>query len=120
MSNEIIQVDYEALEAIASRFATHGEAVEEVRKNLRTKMDRLTQSWQGRGSDAFFAEMDRDLMPAIGRLASALHEANRTVKQISEVLQTGEGEASGLFKSKGDLARPGSVGGTFTWRTGAA
>ncbi|HID51623.1 MAG TPA: WXG100 family type VII secretion target, partial [Anaerolineae bacterium] len=96
---EVIRVDYEALAKIAARFGQQSEAIEEMLQMVRGAMTPLQNGgWVGRGSDAFFAEMESDILPAVRRLADALSQASEVSRQIGDVLQGAEDEACSPFR----------------------
>ena len=64
-------------------------------------MSKLQTGWQGRGSQAFFSEMNGKVLPALRRLVQALAEANRVTKEIGQLVQTSDQQASGPFKNDG-------------------
>lgn len=98
MSDEI-RADYEELEQVSSRFATQSQAVQAMVQKVRGSMEKLENGdWIGRGSDAFFNEMNSDVLPAVERLLQALDEANRTTKDIAQTVQQAEEEASSRFR----------------------
>ena len=83
MTTDVIQADYDQLEAIANRFKARSEDSVATIANLQQKMDVLRQSsWEGRAAEAFFAEMEDELFPAAQRLADALTEAAQRSNQI--------------------------------------
>jgi WXG100 family type VII secretion target len=110
---ELIRVDYEALANIADRFGQEAEAIEQMLQMMRRSMAPLQNGgWVGRGSDAFFAEMESDMLPAVRRLADALDQAGAVSRQIGEVMQGAEEEAGSPFRadSSGGAAAPGAGG----------
>lgn len=54
--------------------------------------------WEGRGSAAFFAEMDDEIAPALQRLTSALRQAQDVNGQINRLLRQAEEEAAEPFR----------------------
>lgn len=99
MSDEI-RADYDQLEQIAGRFANQAEDVQATLQRVRASMEKLEGGgWIGRGSDAFFSEMQGDVLPATTRLQAALVEASRTTRAIAQTVRQAEEEASTLFRS---------------------
>ena len=97
---EQIQADYAKLEDVARKFQTQSHAVEDTLNQVRTRMGPLEDGgWIGRGADAFFSEMQGEVVPAMQRLRDALDEANRVVREVSQHIQQAETEASTLFRS---------------------
>ena len=54
--------------------------------------------WIGRGSEAFFREMEGEVMPAVRRLIEALAQANQVTNQISKLFHQADQEASSPFR----------------------
>lgn len=101
MSNDIIQAQYDELANIANRFGRQAEASQQVIAGLRQAMEPLQSGgWQGRGSAAFFGEMSGELLPAMQRLAAALQQSQTATRQISQVMQAAEEEASRPFRGQ--------------------
>lgn len=99
MSDEI-RADYDRLDQVASQFASQSQAVEQMLQNVRGSMDPLEGGgWVGRGSEAFFSEMQSEVLPANERLKEALDEASRVTKQIVQTVKQAEEEASNPFTS---------------------
>ncbi|HFQ94866.1 MAG TPA: WXG100 family type VII secretion target, partial [Anaerolineae bacterium] len=97
---EVVRVDYEALAKIADRFGREAEAIEEMLQKVRGSMTPLQNGgWVGRGSEAFFAEMEGEILPAVRRLADALGQANTVSGQIGELMQGAEEEACSPFRA---------------------
>jgi len=98
MADEI-RADYEEMEQISNRFANQSQTIQQMMQKVRSSMDKLEGGdWIGRGSDAFFNEMNSDVLPATERLIQALDEASRTTKDISQTVQQAEEEASSRFR----------------------
>lgn len=96
---EEIRADYEQLETIASQFAKQAQAIQQMLQKVQKSMDELeNDGWIGRGSDAFFSEMQGEVLPASNRLHDALEEANRVTKEIIQTVQQAEDEACSPFK----------------------
>lgn len=95
---DIIRGDYDQLDQVAAKFASQADEIQQLLQRVRAGQDKLRDGWIGRGSDAFFAEMEQDVLPATSRLQTALSTANEATKSISQVLKSAEDEASGLFR----------------------
>ncbi len=124
MSANIIQAQYEALEALAQKFGQQAEMNGEMYGRIQQAVQALEQGgWEGQGSSAFFAEMDGTVYPALQRLNNALEEAQSTTLQIKQIIQQAEEEAAAPFGGRavegggtiadpGAIGTPGTVGGT--------
>lgn len=99
MTDEI-RADYDRLEQVASQFANQSQAIQQMLQKVHGSMDPLESGgWIGRGSDAFFSEMQSEVLPATERLQQALDEANRVTKQIVQTVRHGEEEACSPFRA---------------------
>jgi WXG100 family type VII secretion target len=98
MADEV-RADYDQLEQIANRFANQSEEIQDMLQQVRSSMEKLESDWIGRGSEAFFREMQGEVLPAVMRLQQALQEANRVTKEISQTMQEADEEASSPFRS---------------------
>ncbi len=92
-----IKADYDQLEQIASRFSNQAQVIEQLLGTLRCSMQNLQGGWIGRGSDAFFGEMDDEVIPAILRLQDALQQGSEVTRMIINIMQQADQEASTLF-----------------------
>lgn len=101
MPVDIIQVQYEQLEDVAARFGRNAECSAAVQQQMQRSMHALRQGgWQGRGSLAFFAEMDGSVTPALQRLSTALREAQKVSLQIGHLMRQAEEEAGRPFRDR--------------------
>ncbi|MCU0497659.1 MAG: WXG100 family type VII secretion target [Anaerolineae bacterium] len=107
MPNDIIQVKYDELENIAKMFQAEQERIQEVRQSVKSKAEELRHGWIGMGSDAFFEELEGEVLPRVNRLIDALGSSSQAVYQIIEVMQAAEQEASGQFNNGGPGMFPG-------------
>lgn len=107
MSADVVQGNYEQLQQVATRFQRQSEQIGMMEAQLRRGMQKLEQSWEGRGSQAFQREMGSLTIPGIVRLKNALNQANSITAKIANTLKQAEEEAAKLFKGEG----PGGGGG---------
>ncbi len=99
MGKEIIQAEYDQLHTISARFTQHAAQIHQQRAQLRTKLRDLQDGgWIGRGSQAFFSEMNGLVLPAVSRLHEVLSEASRVTLTIIEIMQEAEREAARKFR----------------------
>jgi WXG100 family type VII secretion target len=101
---DVIQAKAEELEEIGKRFARQEEAIGEMRGDLVRMNDRLKQGWIGLGSEAYFAEAENLVLPAVQRLQEALREASQLVGSIEEEFGSADQEASTTFQKSEDSA----------------
>lgn len=98
MADEI-RAEYDQLKQVATRFSNQEAMTREMINIVNRGMQPLESgSWIGRGSDAFFNEMNGEVMPAAQRLMQALAEASSVVQQIAQTVQAAEEDAAALFK----------------------
>ncbi|MCB0077377.1 MAG: WXG100 family type VII secretion target [Anaerolineales bacterium] len=96
--SDIIRANYDELENIAKRFDDSSQVIEEMLNMIKGSMQNLEGEWIGRGSEAFFAEMKDEVLPAVMRLQNALTEAAGVTRKIVETVRGAEEEAAGLFR----------------------
>lgn len=99
MADEV-RAEYDQLEQVAGKFTNQAQVIQDMLQQVRGKMEQLQDDgWIGLGADAFFAEMEGLVLPAVQRLESALTDASDSTKQTSQNLRQAEEEASSLFDS---------------------
>ena len=109
-----VRGDYDSLAKIAQGFARHAASTAQTNRGLTQAMDTLKGGdWIGQGAKKFYAEMEKDVMPAMKRLAKAMESAERVTQQISKLIKQAEDDASRLFRLEG-------VGGLLGGVLGAA
>ncbi|MCA9932522.1 MAG: WXG100 family type VII secretion target, partial [Anaerolineales bacterium] len=103
MGQDIFQAQYEDLEEIARRFDQQAQESDQIRTYIQQKLDSLRNGgWEGMGSDAFYAEMEDQVMPALKRLSEAMAEGNYVTRQIMDMLQVAEEEAASTVQTEPD------------------
>jgi WXG100 family type VII secretion target len=118
---EVIRVDYEALQQVAEKFGQQAEAIVAMLTAVRGSMNPLEGGgWIGKGSDAFFNEMNSDILPAVQRLAEALGEANQVTNKIVSFMQQADEEASASFRNGGAAGGAGGTAGAGGLSSGAS
>lgn len=100
MSAEIIQARYDELNTLSRRFGQQAEATAQMQKRLERSMQSLQSGWQGKGSAAFFTEMNGKVLPVMRRLIAALAQAQKNTQEISQLVRNAEDEAGRLFKDR--------------------
>lgn len=106
MGADIIQANYEELETIATRFGHWADCNVEMSGRVRQGIEKLRHGdWIGKGSEAFFKEMDGEVLPALNRLTLALQQSEDVVNEIIFILREAEEEAASVFRggAKGSL-----------------
>jgi WXG100 family type VII secretion target len=96
-----IRANYEELGQVAGRFTRQSQAIEGMLRELRGRLEKLeNKGWIGRGSDAFFAEMRGEVLPAVTRLIEALGQGAQATNEIARNIRTAEEQASATFRSE--------------------
>jgi len=95
---EKIEADYAELQRMDGVFRKSSDEVDASYNQIKNQVDVLRQTWTGRGADAFFQEMDRELMPALRKLSNAMEQGGSTTIAIANIVEQAEDDASGLFK----------------------
>lgn len=117
MNADVIQANYDALEALATKFGQEAENNSELNGRIQQAVQSLEHGgWQGMGASAFFTEMDGTVYPAVQRLINALEEARSVTLEIKQVIQQAEKEAAAPFGGRaadgsGPVAAPGVIDG---------
>ena len=104
MAPTVVQCNYEQMEAVAKRFQAQAEQTEQVLQQVRGRAEDLRSGgWVGKGSDAFQAELDHVVLPALQRMIEALQEASAVTLEIRETFRQAEEEAARLFQAGPDV-----------------
>jgi len=122
MSSDVIQAKYDELETIARQFGQRAQAIGELRSLFQRSAQPLEQGgWQGRGSAAFFRELNGQIFPAMQRLRQALEEARAVTLQASAILRRAEQEAAAPFRGSAEAGANGaSAGAAFAGASASA
>jgi WXG100 family type VII secretion target len=98
MANKV-QVKYDEMDQLSKRLADGSVRVSNLTAKLRSQLDVLQGGgWVGRGSDAFFNEMNDLMLPSMKKLEDALEAASRAMRQAADRFKTAEQEASSRFR----------------------
>jgi WXG100 family type VII secretion target len=92
-------VDYEQLRSISKKFSNEGEALAQLTAQVRQSVHNLKSEWIGAGSDAFFEEMETEILPALKRLHEAMTFSAETVNIINKLYRSAEEEGSNVIKN---------------------
>ncbi len=95
-----LQVDYEVLEEIITRFRHQGEDTFMLLRRLRQMVHDLQEDgWIGLGSQAFYTEMEYEVLPAVQKLAEALDDSGMTVQRLIDLFEQAEIEAGDAIQT---------------------
>ena len=96
---DLIEADYGALDQVHNKFTQEAEAFEQTLRNIRARMEPLEDGgWIGDAADAFFREMNDEVLPACQRLHQAFEQAAATTKKVGDTVHEAEQEATNAFK----------------------
>jgi WXG100 family type VII secretion target len=105
MAARIVRANYDDLAQVARIFSQHAALTERTLQDLRRQLETLRGGdWLGQGANAFYSEMDSEMLPTMGRLVQALGQAADTTRQISQIVHEAENQAAAVFKSNGTAA----------------
>jgi WXG100 family type VII secretion target len=100
MATSKVQANYDELATIQSRFTEMADRVAQLTQKVRSDYDRLESGgWIGRGSEAFFAEMQDLIFPSLGRLQNAFEVASQRTAEIANKFHEAEDQASARFRT---------------------
>ncbi len=107
-----VQIKYDELEDIARRAESSAQHVEGLTRRLVAQLEALRgEGWAGRGSEAFYREMDGLMLPAMHKLARALEALGGGLRRAGDVFREAEQNAANLFKGGGISGGSGRLGG---------
>lgn len=97
-----IECDYEALEAIGTAFMERSEQSHQLFKEVLACVQDLYQGgWVSEAADAFYAEMEERILPALTHAKEALAICSEVTRQIAATFQDAEEEAQRQFDNLG-------------------
>ena len=112
MSAPKIQADYDSLNEIARHFAARAQDTNRLIQTVDRCVDELRRgAWIGKGASQFYAEMEREVSPAMLRLRNALNDASSATTRIAQALERHEREAAALFYGGDGASSAVSAGG---------
>jgi WXG100 family type VII secretion target len=107
-----IQADYDGLNEIAKHFAAKAQDTNCLIQTVDRCVDELRRgAWIGKGANQFYAEMEREVSPAMLRLRNALDDASSSTTRIAQALERHEREAAALFYGGDGTGGAVSAGG---------
>ena len=96
---DITEINGEQLQALAKKFQSEAEELNNLLSQTRNKVATLHGSgWIGRGADEFNNEMEQLVLPGVQRLVAALHAASNQVNAILKIYDDAQSQSKGLFK----------------------
>jgi WXG100 family type VII secretion target len=94
-----IQLNYEEIFGVRDRFSRQADVINTMMQNISSKLDVLQNGgWIGRGAEAFFQEMQNDVLPGVRRLQGALAQASSELQRMSDHAREIEEAAGAIFR----------------------
>jgi len=94
-----MQLNYDELQRIAQSLQSESEVVSRLHAGTREKMYGMRGSgWVGDAANAFFKEMEGNLLPATQKTARALDTSGQVLNQIMRIIQDADQETATYFK----------------------
>jgi WXG100 family type VII secretion target len=93
-----IQCGYSQLQTVSNTFSKEAGETEGLYGKINSMVDNLRNTWNGKGSASFQAEMDV-ILPNMKKLVDALETSSSQVKALSDVFNNAENDISLQFKS---------------------
>ena len=95
----ILQVNYDELSRISKLFRDDGDDLAQVYSMLKKEMQALQHEWVGEAADAFYAEMEEVLLPALKRTYEASYLSGEVADKIEKIIHDADQETGGYFKA---------------------
>lgn len=97
-----IRADNDSLVESGKIFARESNSTGQTLKRIKQQMGTLQSGdWIGEGANAFYREMEEDVLPALQKLGAALALGNRVLGQVRQIIERADEEASRLFRADG-------------------
>lgn len=97
-----IRADYNTPNSISQTFHNEAQRVRRVYDSLATTCTANLKAggWVADSADAYYREMEEDILPSVQRLAEALAEAAEVTLQIKAIMQKAEVEAAAYLRDE--------------------
>jgi len=93
------ELNSEQLQAIAKKFQSEADELNNLLSQTRNKVDGLHGSgWIGRGADEFNNEMQSLMLPSFQKLVAALTSASERVNAILKIYDDAQSQSQSYFK----------------------
>jgi WXG100 family type VII secretion target len=97
--SHIAQVNYEEASSIAKEVHTDGDDLVQLHSHTRQRVQALRSEWVGVAADAFFEEMESELLPALQRVSGALFLGEEILNKIMKIIHEADEETAQYFKN---------------------
>jgi WXG100 family type VII secretion target len=95
----ISQVNYEESGLIAKNLHSDGDDLVQLYSQTRQRMQALRSEWAGDAAEAFFEEMEAELLPALQRVSGALFMGEEILNKIMNIIHQADEATAGYFNS---------------------
>jgi WXG100 family type VII secretion target len=95
----ISQLNYEEASSIAKNIHNDGDDLVQLHSQTRQRVHALRSEWIGEAADAFFEEMESELLPAMQRVSGALFLGEEILNKIMKIIHEADEETAQYFKS---------------------
>jgi WXG100 family type VII secretion target len=121
----ISQVNYEETSSLAKSIHTDGDDLVQLHSHTRQRVQALRSEWAGDAAEAFFEEMESELLPALQRVSGALFLGEEILNKIMKMIHEADEETAQYFKNdlSGDFGAGlfgAAIGGTLGGVPGSA
>jgi WXG100 family type VII secretion target len=96
---QISQVNYEEASSIAKNIHIDGDDLVQLHSRTRQRVHALRSEWVGEAADAFFEEMESELLPALQRVSGALFLGEEILNKIMKIIHEADEETAQYFKN---------------------
>src|SRR5512140_2047380 len=95
----ISQVNYEETSSIAKNIHSDGDDLVQLHSQTRQRVHALRSEWEGEAADAFFEEMESELLPALQRVSGAWCLGEDILNKIMKIIHEADEETAQYFKN---------------------
>ncbi len=93
----ILALNYDEILSFTKQFRDEGEDIVQLYSNTRERMHLLREEWSGEAADAFYEEMESELLPALQRVSGALFLCNEVLIKVMKITHNADEETIGFF-----------------------
>lgn len=116
-----VRADYDRLNQSAGDFGRQAADLRRVLVALKRQAEALQAGdWLGEGAQAFYAEMNGQILPTFNRLVGALEAAADTTRRVNQTIQQAEADAAACLRASGTGNGAGGSGPGATIAAAAA
>jgi len=94
----ISQINYEETSLFAKNTHSEGDDLVQLHSQTRQRMQALRADWAGDAAEAFFEEMESELLPALQRVSNALFLSEEILNKIMKIIHAADEDTAGYFK----------------------